>query len=328
MSNLLQNMIVLGFCWLLATGGGVYVTYFKQPAERERLEKAEKVARMKQAELTALMSEMSESESVTSEIVTRWNARYKEIPQTLGAEEVIAFLNQHTRVGFDPFDITFKADRKGTKFNTYVYGISGKGYFPHVYRLIWALENSRQLYRVHNLELDHMNLTTTDKESGRPRLDIVVDFTFELEAFYGGVAGLSISDVVESEGDGAPAISPEDNLSAVPDDVLPMKDPPLNPFYPLIMEQIPPNTRNQVDIESATLLAVVDGKGKFAWDNTVVDVSVGDAVYLGQVISVDPEKGTVTARLNKGGLIDQVQARVGMEPGDPSTGRTTNNGIN
>lgn len=297
-------------------GGGVYATYVYQPDEMKRLEKAKQVANMKQAELSALMAEMGDSESRASTVSSRWNSRYKIVPKTLGSEDVVAFLNEHTRTGFNPFDITFKSHEESEQFYKLVFAIDGRGDFNNLYELIWAIENSRQLYRIDNLKLTHFDLITGDPQTNQQRLEVLVSFSFEIHAFYGGVAGLSASDGL-NDTDGNSQFSDNElyaNLPAVPDHVLPARNAVMNPFHPLILENIPPNTYNRVDMEEAELLYIVGTDAVILWNDEEWVIGIGDPVYLGQVISVDPRNGTVIARLNKGGLIDQIELK--MDLGD------------
>lgn len=316
MSNLFQNIMVLTACWFMTFGGGVYATYVYQPDEMKRLEKAKQVANMKQAELSALMAEMGDSESRASTVSSRWNSRYKIVPKTLGSEDVVAFLNEHTRTGFNPFDITFKSHEESEQFYKLVFAIDGRGDFNNLYELIWAIENSRQLYRIDNLKLTHFDLITGDPQTNQQRLEVLVSFSFEIHAFYGGVAGLSASDGL-NDTDGNSQFSDNElyaNLPAVPDHVLPARNAVMNPFHPLILENIPPNTYNRVDMEEAELLYIVGTDAVILWNDEEWVIGIGDPVYLGQVISVDPRNGTVIARLNKGGLIDQIELK--MDLGD------------
>ena len=308
--------MVLTACWFMTFGGGVYATYVYQPDEMKRLEKAKQVANMKQAELSALMAEMGDSESRASTVSSRWNSRYKIVPKTLGSEDVVAFLNEHTRTGFNPFDITFKSHEESEQFYKLVFAIDGRGDFNNLYELIWAIENSRQLYRIDNLKLTHFDLITGDPQTNQQRLEVLVSFSFEIHAFYGGVAGLSASDGL-NDTDGNSQFSDNElyaNLPAVPDHVLPARNAVMNPFHPLILENIPPNTYNRVDMEEAELLYIVGTDAVILWNDEEWVIGIGDPVYLGQVISVDPRNGTVIARLNKGGLIDQIELK--MDLGD------------
>jgi len=86
MVNLYQNLLIIGFCVSLVIGGGVYVTFFEQPEERERLEKAEQVAKSKQVELTSLIADAAQSQGQAEQVERRWKSRYKEIPQVLVSE--------------------------------------------------------------------------------------------------------------------------------------------------------------------------------------------------------------------------------------------------
>lgn len=315
MSNVIQNLLILSVCWLVAIGGGVYTTFFVQPDEMERLEKAEQVARMKQAELAALVAEMNDSESMAEDVVARWNARYKVVPRVLGSEDVIRFLNEHSRTGFDPFNITFDGLKESNDFNRYDFRVEGRGSFGAVYELIWAIENNRQLYRIEDLELDHFDLLSDDPSTGQKRLDMVVRFTFNLSAYFGGAVGLSASD--ESEGAPRSMYFTDTDLASslppVPDNVLPSPKPGMNPFQPLILENIPPNTYSLVDMETAELLSIVGTEAILKWNENEYRLGIGDPVYLGQVISVDPKKGKVIASLNKGGILERVELTMDLD---------------
>ena len=309
MSNLIRNMLVLTIFLLVASGIGVYITLLAQPKELERLTKAEQVARLKQAELSSLMTEMSQSAGRAEDVVARWNARYKIVPRELGSEDVIRFLNTHTGTGFDPFNITYDGVEESEEFYRYDFDIEGQGAFKDVYELIWVIENGRQLYRIEDLELRHVDLVSDDPSTGRQRLDMVVEFSFELSAYFGGAVGLSASDSTE----GAPQsmyFSETDlasSLPPVPETVLPRRVPRMNPFEPLILESMPPNTYDLVDMEAAQLISIVGTEAILVWNGNEHKLSVGDAVYLGEVISVDPARGKVVASLNKGGILERIE---------------------
>ncbi len=280
MSNLVQNILILGFCWLVAAGGGAYMTLVRQPAEMERLEKAEEVARLKAAEMDALMSDVSVSESLAGEAMTRWKARYKTVPKSLSSEDVVRFLNEHTRTGFSPFDITFDGHTEGDFFNRYEFELTGKAAWTDLYSLIWTIENARVLYRVDNLDLDAGSAS-------------MVDFSFDLTAYYGGSAGMSADD--------------RESLPAIPADWYPSPSLSDNPFTPLILSELPPNTDDLVDVERAELAMIAGGKAVFLWNEEYVGLEPGDKVYLGTLISVDPREGRVMVRLNRGGIADEIE---------------------
>jgi hypothetical protein len=308
-------MIALGLCFALVSSGGIWLTFVKQPEEMDRLHKAEQLAKSKQAELEGLMLEVTESQDEVEQVMRRWKSRYKVIPQTLLSEEVISYLNIKTRSGFNPFDIVFRGVTETPNFNKYIFEVTGRGYFNKLYDLIWSIENERRFYRIENLELSHFDLMTTDKETDREKLEIMVSFTFNLEAYFGGSAGLSATDDLADLG----MQSEEETVSALPDldklppGILPVRNTALNPFFPLILDQIPPNTEGLLEMEDATLVSIVGDEAVFQWKDEFVSMGVGDDVYLGQITEVDPREGVVRARLNKGGIIDEVELYLDTE---------------
>lgn len=310
MVNLYQNLLVIGFCVTLVIGGGVYVTFFEQPAEKERLERAEQVAKSKQVELTSLIASAAQSQQQAEQIERKWKSRYKEIPQILVSESVISFLNKTTKTGFQPFDIAFSDHIQSESFSKYVFRISGRGKMRALYNLIWSIENNRQFYRIANLELDHFDLITTDRETSREKLQVMVNFRFQLDAYYGGAEGLSASDVVDMEldGSGLNVPLPMRDISQVPPGILPPRQLAENPFLPLIMDKIPPNTNDLMDVDKAVLVSIVGAQAVFdIGGGNFATVERGDEIYLGTITEIDPRLGFVRARLNKGGIIDDVE---------------------
>lgn len=309
MSNFVQNIVVLAVCWLLVTAAGVYVTFFEQPEELDRLEKAEKVTRLKEAELTTLLAEEASAAQQAEQILRRWEARYKIIPKELEDEEVVAYLNHLSRTGFKNFDITFGGIRRTRDFSAYAYQISGRGFFDALYRVVWELENNRYFFRVRDLRLEHIDLVSRDRESQREALHVMVSFTMGVEAYFGGAEGLSAESVLAGLPEEASHV--EGGLATVlppvPTEVLPAREPAKNPFFPAIMSTIPPNTDNLVDVEKARLVSIVAGKAIFLWEDEYHQLDIGDPVYLGKIILVDPTEDRVVARLNKGGIIDEVE---------------------
>lgn len=308
MNNIVQNILVLVACWLLVTGAGVYVTFFKQPGELERLQKAEKVAKLKKAEVASLLAEESATRQRAEEVVRRWRARYKIIPARLEDYEVVGYLNELSKSGFKNFDIVFNGVQKTRDFSTYSYMVTGRGYFTDLYRVVWELENNRNFYRVRDLKLSHIDLVTRNRDTEREELKVMVSFTMSVEAYFGGAKGLSAEQVMAGveDGNGLPT-GYTNSLPPVPSKVLPDQKPASNPFYPIIMERIPPNSDHLVDLEEAELVSLVGGKAIFKWENDYYTLGVGDRVYLGQITLIDPTEDRVLARLNKGGIIDEVE---------------------
>ena len=74
------------------------------------------------------------------------------------------------------------------------------------------------------------------------------------------------------------------------------------------METLPPNTDGLIEVEKASLVSIVGDKAIFQEEgDTFRSVAIGDPVYLGQVVLVDPKEGRVLVRMNKGGIIDEIE---------------------
>lgn len=305
------KILALAGCLVVMVAVGLYALSL-QAQELDRVDKAVKVAEMKQAELTSLLQNEAASTEEARHVVQRWYARYKSIPDTLSNPEVVGFMNDLTRSGFENFDVTFSGQNGTADYSYYSYSVNGRGYFNSLYRFVWAVENSRNLYRLRNLKLDHIDLVKTERNTERERMQVMVSFSFTLDAYFGGAEGLSAPDgnfVTGFEANGTP-LTQAFTLPPIPKNVLPREAPYLNPFFPIIMAQLPPNTYGRVDVEEAPLLAITGGKAIFEKDGAFVALGAGDAVYLGRITGVDPVAGRVVARLNKGGIIDDVEVHL------------------
>ncbi len=307
------NTWIMAICWVLITALGVYFTFHEQPATLEHLQKADQVAQMKNAELASLQTEEASYSMMADDVARKWRARYKVIPNELSTSDIVRYLNSLTSSGFKNFDVTLGGRQRTADYKYYVFNISGRAYYNSLYELVWELENNRNFYRVKNLSLDHIDLVTHDKELESERLQVMVSFTGRIEAYYDGIEGASAPDMLDAAGfeEKAITVAAEENLPPVPLDMLPDVKPATNPFFPGIMEQIPPNTYGRIDVETAELVSIVGDEAVFKDDTGIRSVSAGEKVYLGVIAEVDPGEGRVVARLNKGGIYDEVVLDLG-----------------
>ena len=311
MSNkVLYNIIILAVVWVGIIVAGVYVTMFKQPEELARVEKAGKVIRLKQAELASLINEHDISTEKADKALNKWKARYKVIPDKLSGAEVIGYLNELTRTGFEVFDVSNSGTQREGDYSFHSFSVSGRGYFSELYRIVWELENNRYFYRIPELTLVHMDIVTEDEDTGKEVMKIMVSFQLRVDAIFSGADGMSAPSeggVAEQAASLPQTGRAKSELPPVPDAVLPDQRPRLNPFFPLIMDKLPPNTHNLVNIESAQLVSIVGDKAVFNEGGNYRAVGVNEDVYLGQIVEIDPIEGRIKARLNKGGIIDAVE---------------------
>ena len=309
-TKVIYNIVILATIWVGIIVAGVYVTMFQQPEELARVEKAGKVIRLKQAELASLMNEHAVSTEKADNALNKWKARYKIIPKELSGPEVIGYLNELTRTGFEVFDISNSGSQSQGDYSYHSFSISGRGYFSELYRIVWELENNRYFYRIPELTLVHMDIVAQDEETGNEVMKVMVSFQLQIDAIYSGADGMSApdDDGVAEQGQSLPGTPrAKTEMPPVPTSVLPDQRPALNPFFPLIMSQLPPNTHNLINIEAAQLVSIVGEKAVFNENGQYRAVGVGEDVYLGQIVEVDPTLGHVKARLNKGGIIDAIE---------------------
>ena len=310
MSNLAYNIIVLVACWALVVGAGTYLTFFKQPDELEVVRHAEEVARLKQAEVTSLLQEVAATAQQADEAVRKWRARYKTLPDSLLGSEVVGYFNDLTQSGFKNFDVALDDVTDYGDYSAYAFDVSGRAYYESLYRFIWALENNRRFYRIDHLDLEHVDLLSTDRETQAERMQVMVSFSMRIEAYFGGSEGVGAAETTYAgltEG-GSKLPSSAGDLPPVPSRVLPSRRPAINPFFPVVMERLPPNTHGLVNVEEASLVSIAGGKAVFAeGERGYRSLGEGEAVYLGHVLEVDPKQGRVVVRLNKGGIVDEVE---------------------
>ncbi len=292
MSNDILNTVVLSVVLVLIVGFGVYVTQKKQPERLERLEKEETALRLRKAEVEELLVEKSGSSSRADAALRRWNSRYKVLPATLTSPAVVDYLNALSGgSGFRTFDIALGGTGRNEAFSTLTYNVKGQGRFEALYRFIWHLENGRGLYRVRNLNVEAVVVREENPETNVARRDDLVEFSMSVNAYFAGADGMS-----------AP-----DSFVVVPDEVLPAKTLAANPFYPLILDALPPNTDNLVDVEADSLVSLVGPVAVFRDDLGARPLRTGDRVYLGRITHVDPNEARVVAELNKGGIRERVE---------------------
>ena len=309
MSKVGYSVLVMGALWLISIGIGIYVLRAKN-VDLDQAMRAEKVAQLKKAELDELFLQETRSESAAKDATRRWFARYKVIPEELKSPEVIGYLNRLTQSGFKNFDVRATGAKSGEDYNYHTYAVEGRGYFSSLYGFVWDIENNRNFYRIENLTLDEIDLITEDKRTGKQRMQIMVSFHMNLNAYYSGTEGVSAPEDLFAElmeGEALPS-GWSSELPPVPKDILPDESPAINPFYPGILSNIPPNTDGLLEIEEGTeLISIVGGKAVFRDATGLRSLGVDDPIYLGKIIDIDPIEGKVVARLNKGGIIDEVE---------------------
>lgn len=212
------------------------------------------------------------------------------IPQNLSSISFFNFINKisanfssNTQVNVD-----FNDQKKDKEFRYYEYKVSGSGDFNDLFRLIYAIEQSKELKKVKTVTLS--NYISSQKDG---TTNFLVSFTILADVYFADNNRFSTAEFVEN------------NLNARP---------LYDVFYPLIRTQIPPNIDNLLDVQGAKLLALIP-EGAFIADskgNTYL-LWEGQQVYLGYLTKIDYDHNTVSFILNKGGIIEKVDLSLEKE---------------
>lgn len=291
MSNDVINTLILTAVLALVLGAGFYVTQKQQPAKLDALQAEEEAIVMRAAEVEDLIAEEALVSEEAAEAFRRWNARYKVLPDQLSSPAVVDYLNALSRSGFRAFDITLAGVERHPNYSIYSYTITGLAYFESLYGFIWNVENGRGLYRLRDVTIQRQLTEIPNPETGVNRQLVLAQFSLAIDAYFAGSQGMS----------------GPDSLIAIPANVLPPRRPALNPFYPLVLEDLPPNTDDLVEVESDALVSVIGDQAVFQRDGELRTLRTGSAVYLGRITTVDPNVGRVVVDLNKGGIRERVE---------------------
>ncbi|MEM1055087.1 MAG: hypothetical protein AAGI52_06140 [Bacteroidota bacterium] len=289
MSNEVINTLILAGFLAVAAGSGYYITQKQQPAEIQALDEEIDAIENRQADLESLIADEAVASEEAALALQRWNSRYKVLPAELSSADVVAYLNALSARGFRTFDLSLSGQTQGGTANYYTYRVTGQAYFESLFSFIWYVENNRALYRVRDL------LVTKEvseiEDGGVQRQVVLANFQMDVDAFYGGPRDVS-----------AP-----DSMQALPSAAYPPRSTAVNPFYPYILESLPPNSDDLVDIETDSLAAVIGGTAVFMREGDPRQLSTGSRVYLGRVASVDARTARVVVNLNKGGIRERVE---------------------
>jgi hypothetical protein len=280
--KLRSTLVLLAFLFFILIAGGAYL-YFVQgkklDEKREKLKELQAKA-LDPQELLAQYQELLVKSNRLDSILAN---REFNIPQNLSSIKFYNYVNNITN-GFSDkaqVNIEFLEQKQEKEFFYHEYKLTGFGYFNEVYNLIFAIEHSKELKKVVNVSLG--NLVQTKDEDVPVYL---VSFTLTAKAYF------------SRDNRFAPATYVENNLGA----------PTLyDAFYPLIRNEIPPNVDELLDVQGATLLALIP-EGAFIADskgNTYL-IWEGEQVYLGYLTKIDYQNSRVSFILNKGGIIEKM----------------------
>ncbi len=283
--KLISTLSVLALLIIILVAGGIYIFVVQRGDISERQEKLDELNK-NVYDPVELDNRYQEMERKSAELDSILANREFNIPQNISSIKFYNFINNI--VANFPKETTVNVEylrqAPDKEFFFHEYKLTGGGNYNDVYKMVYAIEQSKELKKINKLSLT--NLVKTDKEV----LLFLVNFELIAQVYF------------SSDNRFAPAEYAENNLGT---------GPIYDAFYPLIRNEIPPNVDNLLDVQGARLLALIP-EGAFVADtkgNTYL-VWEGEQVYLGYLTKIDYDNNTVSFILNKGGIIEQVSLQL------------------
>jgi hypothetical protein len=287
MNRKLKNTLaLLGLLLVILIGGGIFIFGIQRGkiSDKEiQLKKLKANAYNKEQlakQYSALIIKSNELDSVLA-------ARKFNIPQNLSSIKFFDFITDITS-GFSPrthVNVEFASQGQDKEFSYYEYKLSGSGQYGEIYQLLYAIEQSKELKKLSAVTLN--DLISTD-DDGIPHFDVGLNMV--VRVYYSQNNRFATAKFVEND-------LRSGNV--------------YDAFYPLIRNEIPPNVDNLLDVQGASLLALVP-QGAFLSDskgNTYL-LWEGEPVYLGYLTNIDYDNNKVHFIINKGGVIEQVDLQL------------------
>lgn len=242
--KLKSTLGLVGLLILILLAGGIYVFVVQRGDIKDKKAQLKKLDanHYDQAALAKQLMELTDKAAVLDSILA---SRKFNVPQNLSSIKFFTFVNKVSN-GFTPVtktDVQFLGTKKDKEFSLYEYKLAGGGTYNDLYRLVYSIEQSKELKKITAMSLS--NLISTDKD-GYPQFLINYDMT--VDVYYSDNDRFSTKEYVENNL----------NTNRIYDS-----------FYPLIRNEIPPNADDLLDVQGAKLLALIpegafisDSKGK------------------------------------------------------------------
>jgi len=287
MSYTLRNTIALGVILAIIFGFGGYFALIRYPNRLHAVEESIKKIDIELQNTPVLLNQVNMLTAQVETTKRQWATRVKDIPPGDITSDTYDYLIRTIDAsGAIRMNMLYNGVKNLGNYGFGTYDLQGTAPFGDFYRFLWYVENGRRLYKVRTLELKQV--WTKEQESAGPIL--LVNYHMIVESYFSPIPELSSAT-------GERALRP--GYLAV------------NPFYPAILPEIPPNTRDLVEIKRSILKGVIAGKA-YVQDqsNRIRELGEGDEIYLGYISKVDPEKGMIEYILNEGGIIDKGQLTI------------------
>lgn len=290
MSSKIKNTIIILIIFIAIVAGGGFFHFVLQKGKINDRQKKIRDLKLYQLDTDALNIQLGQDKKRAAELDSILVNRKYNIPYQLTQASFFDFVNQ---VSFNfsqnsYVNIEFTESETSTDYNIYHYSLNGIAAFNDFIKLIYAIEESKQLKKISDIDLT--NNVKVDQD-GTPHY--LVTYKFKAKVYYSNDNRFFVKNFKENH-------------------IIP--NPIYDFFYPLIRNEIPPNKDKLLDVQSAHLLALIPD-GAFLSDasgNTYL-LWEGDQVYLGYLTNINYQNNEVNFVLNKGGVIENYNLKLEKE---------------
>ncbi|MEW6195802.1 MAG: hypothetical protein AB1521_11665 [Bacteroidota bacterium] len=283
MSSKVKNTVIILIILIgIVIGGGLF-NYILLKGKIEDREQKIKDLKLYQLDTDDLVMQLAHLKKRVAQLDSILANRKYNIPYNLPQSDFFDFVNQIS-YSFSPLsyvNIEYKEMEVTDHFNIYHYSLTGIAEFNDLNRLVYAIEESKLLKKISGVDITN---NVKVEEDGTPHY--LVNYKFEVSVYFSNDDRFYVKEYTEN------SLEP---------------NPAYDIFYPLIRNEIPPNKDGLLDVQSATLLALIpdgaflaDSKGStyLLWE--------GDQVYLGYLTNINYQTNEVNFVLNKGGVIETI----------------------
>ena len=283
MSYALRNTLAIGIVVLLTFLGGRYWTHIRMEGQLKKLQAVEVLRGKKLDELNQWIADYDTAQAMLGRLKSSWANLPKVILPESSTASVFAYLNDLMALDRSSlqFNFTFQKKVEEGEYGYGVYAVAGTGSFRNVYNLIWRIEHERPLVKIISIRMQEQKIKKEDRTWSE------MQFEMALHAYHSRRE-------MPTPG-GTMAYDTRDPFVGY------------NPFYPLVLDELPPNTEGLVEVEGATLEAMtVDQVVIRDAAERRATLRIGDRVYLGRLRSIHPDAQRAVFVLNKGGIVGRV----------------------
>ncbi|MBE2280828.1 MAG: hypothetical protein IAE91_10580 [Ignavibacteriaceae bacterium] len=211
------------------------------------------------------------------------NRKYN-VPKNVHQAKFYSFLSEQSKGFTDLYslNVEYKGNSQDGIFMTYDYIVAGQADFMLLYRVMYAIEQSKELKKIKKIDL---NSTVIFDKQQKPRF--LLNFNFEVKV-YSSPDDRFVSTIFNEN----------DLRTTLNYDI----------FYPLLRNDIEPNIEELLEVNGAKLLAILpDGIFVMSDNSKTFYLTEGDPVYLGFLTKIDREKNSAQFVINRGGIVEKIE---------------------